>query len=104
MSSLFKYLSQTAPVKTGPVNARVRPAKPSKREKGKGRRGVRTPRDGKISVARGKERERDREERDEREEDFPPPASSRDVSNFHREETRGERRGKMLREREEDSE
>ena len=35
-----------------------------------------------------------------REEDFPPPTSSRDGSNFRREETRGERRGKSGWERE----
>ena len=34
------------------------------------------------------------EEREGREEGFPPLASSRDGSNFRREETRGERRGK----------
>ena len=45
-----------------------------------------------------------RERRKGEEKDFPPPASSRDGSNFRREETRGERRGKMSREREEDSE
>ena len=33
MSSLFKYLGQTAPVKIAPVNAWVRPAKPAKRKK-----------------------------------------------------------------------
>ena len=56
-----------------------------------------------------RERERGREIRQEeersgesgREEDFPPPASSRDGSNFRREETRGERRGKSTGEREE---
>ena len=45
-----------------------------------------------------------REGRRGREEDFPPPASSRDGSHFRRQDTRGERRGKMSREREEDSE
>ena len=63
MLSLFKYPGQTAPVKIGPVNARVRPAKPAKREKGKGRRGERT-RDGKIPVAREGRRERKDEERE----------------------------------------
>ena len=119
MSSLFKYLGQT-----DPVNAGVRPAKPAKREKGKVRRGERTPHDGKNSVAREgrrerkdeerellamekfpfregrRGREREREEREGREEDFPPPASSHDGSNFCREEMRGERRGKLSRERE----
>ena len=33
MSSLFKYLSQTATVKIAPVNTWVRPAKPAKRKK-----------------------------------------------------------------------
>ena len=42
-----------------------------------------------------------RERESRREEDFPPPASSRDGSNFRREETRGERRGKSAGEREE---
>ena len=113
MPSLFKYPGQTAPVKIGSVNTRVRPAKPAKREKGKGRTVERT-RDGKISVARegrrerkdeeiegeGERERREREEREGREEDFPPPASSHDESNFRREETRGERRGKMSWERE----
>ena len=50
----------------------------------------------------GREREGARErETSGREEDFPPPASSRDGSNFRREETRGERRGKSAGEREE---
>ena len=44
---------------------------------------------------------RERERESGREEDFPPPASSRDRSNFRREETRGERRGKSAGEREE---
>ena len=59
--SLFKYPCQIASVKISPVNARVRPAKPAKREKGKGRRGERT-RDGKISIAREGRRERKDEE------------------------------------------
>ena len=63
MLSLFKYPGQTAPVKIGPVNERVRPAKPTKREKGKGRRGERTH-DGKIPVAREGRRERKDEERE----------------------------------------
>ena len=63
MLSLFKYPGQTAPVKIGPVNAWVRPEKPAKREKGKGRRGERT-RDGKIPVAREGRRERKNEERE----------------------------------------
>ena len=44
---------------------------------------------------------RERERESGREEDFPPPASSRDGSNFRREETGGERRGKSAGEREE---
>ena len=42
-----------------------------------------------------------RERESGREEDFPPPASSRDGSNFRCEEMRGERRGKSAGEREE---
>ena len=80
----FKYPHQTAPFKIGPVNARVRPAKLGKERKRKGkkrrekfflrergkereeRRGESTPHDGKISVMKGKERERERRERGER--------------------------------------
>ena len=59
----LEYTGKTAPVKISPVNAWVRPARPAKREKG--RRGERTPCDGKISVARGKERERGEHGREE---------------------------------------
>ena len=52
---------------------------------------------------RGKEREGEGE-REGREEDFPPPVSSCDGSNFRREETRGEGRCHGEREREEEKE
>ena len=126
MPSLFKYPGQTTPIKISPVNAWVRPAKPAKREKGKGRRGERT-RDGKISVAREGRRERKDEEREgegEREERergerktflLPPLLATEIASVARRHEERGEgrcrgrekrtvrereRRGKMSRERE----
>ena len=66
MSSLFKYPSQTAPVKIGPVKRAGQTCKPAMREKGQKRREER------------RERERER-------------ASPRDGSHFRREEMRGER-------------
>ena len=48
------------------------------------------------------ERGREREERQGREEDFPPPASSRDESNVRHEKTRGERIGKSAGDMEEE--
>ena len=57
-------------------------------------------------MGRGREEEgesgREREEREGREEGFPPPAYSHDESNFRHEETRGERRGKSTGEMEEE--
>ena len=59
-------------------------------------------RDGKF-LWREKEEEARREgEREWGEEDFPPLTSARDGSNFRREETRGERRGKSAGEMEEE--
>ena len=74
MSSLFKYPSQTAPVKIGPVKRAGQTCKPAKREKGQKRRETRGER-------RGRERECVCVKR----------ASPRDGSHFRREEMRGER-------------
>ena len=54
MSSLFKYPSQTAPVKIGPVKRAGQTCKPAKREKGQKRRETRGER-------RGERGERERE-------------------------------------------
>ena len=81
MSSLFKYPSQTAPVKIGPVKRAGQTCKPAKREKGQKRRETRGERRGE----RGERRER------ERECVCVKRASPRDGSHFRREEMRGER-------------
>ena len=85
MSSLFKYPSQTAPVKIGPVKRAGQTYKPAKREKGQKRRETRGERRGE----RGERRERERER--ERECVCVKRASPRDGSHFRREEMRGER-------------
>ena len=69
--------------------------RPEEREKDSGRERERRRRE--RGVAREREKEKEGEgkregEREGREEDFPPPASSRDGSNFRREETLGERK------------
>ena len=81
MSSLFKYPSQTAPVKIGPVKRAGQTCKPAKREKGQKRSEMRGERRGE----RGERRER------ERECVCVKRASPRDGSHFRREEMRGER-------------
>ena len=77
MSTLFKYPGQTAPVKMGPANARVRPAKRAKREKWKKKR--------------GNSSRPEREGRRGREESARERSSPRDRSHFRGEETREER-------------
>ena len=91
ISSLLKYPSKTAPIKIGPVNAQVRPTKPAKREKG-----------GKISVARGKERERGehgREEFSSRWKPFPLRGNPR-----RERKTPGEREGEREKQRDKERE
>ena len=95
MSSLFKYPGQTAPLKIGLVDAQVRPAKPTKREKERKRR---------ENSSRWKNFRREREgEEDRRVRERGVLLATEAISMARRpEETRGERERQWEREGERD--